>query len=167
MSTLGPVDHLPRAVLPWRTTAERTECGKDLADLPADRVITVAELQQRIRDIGKTRAAMTACITCMQTANRWHPRADGSGVIETVVRELSGLEHASPPDPIPPTSRHYGEISRRWARKQRILGELEAITALVAAHREEFDAYLAGLAETSSLDARRRQRRARWPGGAE
>lgn len=161
MTAIGPVDHLPRQALPWRTEADRTECGKPLADLPADRVISVEVLQKRIRDVGKTRAAMTTCITCMQTANRWHPRAGGSGAIEAVVRELSGLEHAGPPIRGSESGRHYLEISQRWERKQRILRELEALAALIAEHRDEFDGYIAGLADTTSLADARRRRRAR------
>lgn len=39
--------------------------------------------------------------------------------------------------------------------------ELRAIAALVAAHRDEFDEFIAGLANTTSLDAVRRDRRRR------
>lgn len=153
MSKIGPVDHLPRQALPWRTEADFTECGKPLADLPVERVITVDQLQARIRDVGKTRAAFTACMTCWGTAERWRRQS----ALETVVRELQGMEWASPPR----TDAERADAHSKWFRKQRLLAELQAITALVAAHRDEFDGYLVGLAETTSLADARRRRRAR------
>jgi hypothetical protein len=54
------------------------------------------------------------------------------------------------------------------ARRGRFSAELEAIAALVMAHRSEFDAYLTGLHDTVKLadhrDAKRAQRR--YLGGA-
>jgi hypothetical protein len=45
--------------------------------------------------------------------------------------------------------------------RERLTNELHAIAALVAAHRDEFDDFIAGLANTTSLDAARRDRRRR------
>lgn len=160
VSAVGPVDHLPRTPLPWRTAADRTECGKPISDFEPSRIISVATLERRIQDMGKQRAAFTACMTCMSTADRWRNREGRSGPIEGIVREFEGLQWASPP-PRDPTARRGEEAARTWARKQRAIAELEAIAALVTAHRDEFDGYLAGLADTTSLAAARRKRSAR------
>jgi hypothetical protein len=161
VSTVGPVDHLPRATLPWRTAPDLTECGKPIADLPAERVITVAALQKRIRDVGKQRAAFTACVTCMDTAERHHrhahyARGDGGGSgVEALGREIEALRYVYPPSN--PTGERGARATALWARRQRLEAELEAIAALVAEHRDEFDGYLAGRDQAVSLAARRAQ----------
>lgn len=54
---------------------------------------------------------------------------------------------------------HPEEHDELWARRGRLAAELEALAALVEAHREEFDGYLAGLAATVKLADRRQLRR--------
>lgn len=50
-----PVDHVISAVLPWRFAAlpEKTECGRDLANIPGD-AITYADFYQRAKEYGAT-----------------------------------------------------------------------------------------------------------------
>lgn len=142
-----PLDHLLRASLPWR--ADRlTECGRP-ADTVAS-VITADELAARVRRDGKRRTAFTVCMTCADRAGyatTWeeHP-------IGVLYRELHRVgahrPTGAPPNPDFETT----------------TAELRAIAALVAAHRDEFDAYLAGLRTTVSLTDRRARRHRRSGG---
>jgi hypothetical protein len=153
MTGIGPVDHIARPPLPWRAEPDLTECGKPIAELNG-RVVTRAEIEKRIRDIGKQRAAFTTCMTCATTSGRYH-----NDLLAPLAREIGTVQHA-----YPPRTTHFAgrtsveEPDERWNRKKRLLAELDAITALIAAHRAEFDGYLAGLAETVSLTDRRRRR---------
>lgn len=126
------LDHITRPGLPWR--AERlTECGR-----PADGVqtITADELRARVARLGKQRTAFTVCMTCAGRVGYSKPWA--------VAPELV-LER---------------EIQRRKPEEVlRLRRELAAVTALVEAHREEFDAMVDGLADTPSLTAYRRTKR--------
>jgi hypothetical protein len=106
------------------------------------RVVSRETIQKRIRDIGKQRAAFTTCMTCATTSDRYQGLP-----LSSLARETSAIQYVEPyhaPDP-------------QWDRKKRLLGELEAIKALVSAHRDEFDGYLAGLADTVNLADRRRR----------
>lgn len=142
-----PLDHLLRAPLPWR--ADRlTECGRP-ADTVAS-VITTDELTARIRRDGKRRTAFTVCMTCADRAGyatTWeaHP-------IGVLYRELHRVG-AHRPTGVQPNPDF-----------ERMTAELRAIAALVDAHRDEFDAYLAGLRTTVSLTDRRHDRRQRRGG---
>jgi hypothetical protein len=162
---VGPVDHILRAALPWRVNAHLTECGKP-ADELAGRLVTRDEAAARINRIGQKRAAFTLCMTCAETSDRHHRFAPVDAVA-VLARETGGLQHAR--EPLGPSS--YGESDRwsaryrrageMWAERQRVNAECEALAALVDAHREEFEAFLAGKAETASLDAQRTKRRQR------
>jgi hypothetical protein len=145
VTALGPVDHLARPPLPWRHAADLTECGIPLANLDPTRVITAAALDRRIRDLGQQRTAYTTCMTCWSTAGRW--RSGEPDPIQVIVREAQAVEYPG----------------RHPARRDALAAEVEAIVALVAAHREEFDGYLAGRSEAVSLADRRRRNRS---GGA-
>lgn len=125
-------DHVLRPDLPWRTST-LTECGKVAADVKS--CIDREALLARIRHDGVRRAAYSTCMTCLETARRWPDW--GQDPVEALRREF----HGGRADP-------------------RMHDELRALAALVAAHRDEFDGYLAGLAETVSL-ADRRARQAR------
>lgn len=168
MSTVGPVDHIARLPLPWRETADLTECGRPVIDYPG-RIITRDDLARRIRDVGKQRTAFSTCMTCTDTVQRWQPirRDDRAGLL-ALAREIEAVQYATPPRPRTVYSttergaRDHQHAVDRWARKARLIAELDAVVALIAAHRDEYDAYLSGLAETTSLDeARQRTRRAR------
>ena len=142
MTPLGPLDHLARPPLPWRLRATLTECGRPLAELDPARVITAEILRRRVRDLGKQRAAYTTCMTCADTAQRW--RSIDPDPLTLLLREAESVQYLSP---------------RTADRRAALTVEIDAITALVAAHRAEFDDYLTGRAETVSLAARRRTRR--------
>lgn len=161
---VGPVDHILRAPLPWRTAADLTECGKAASDL-AGRLVTRDEAAARITRIGKVRAAFTLCITCAETSdrrNRWDP----VDAVAVVARETNAVQHATPPlPPSPYDGPRSAERQRRtrdqWAARQMLNAEFEAIKALIGAHRDEYDGYLAGKAAAVSLDDMRRRRRRR------
>ena len=163
MTTVGPVDHLARLPLPWRPKAELTECGKELGDFPPGRIVTVEQVQRRINAVGKTRAAFTVCLTCTATAERHH-RTGGRGALAAIARVIEGLRYVQGPAyEGDPDRRGYEAHRRAWERRRLLEREMEALAALVAAHREEFDGYIKGLAAAPNLaDARRaRARRAR------
>jgi hypothetical protein len=158
----GPLDHVARPRLPWRHDDELTECGKRISGLPADRIITYVELAERVTVLGQQRAAYTTCMTCWDTSERHrHARAEP---IQVLRREIEGLG-LYPREPMP--DEHYrSERERRsayaaWARHVRLQRELEAIAALVEAHRPEFDEFLAGREEAVDLASRRQRRPAR------
>jgi hypothetical protein len=167
MSELGPLDHLPRTLLPWRTEPDLTECGRPIGDV-GGRIVTVAELQARIASIGRQRAAFTACMTCMEAADRHH-RAGAGDAMGAIARELAAVQYVSDYSDAQlqviyggPGARRRGGVEKAKAardRRRRFAAELDAIAALVAAHRDEFDGYLADRAETASLDEARAARR--------
>lgn len=130
-----PLQHVLRPPIPWRPADERTECG-----LPANSYPTWSrdELIVQAKRLGKTRTYMICCVTCLDTAQR-HPTWD-----EDPVSFIGRL------------------VTHRWgkntAERDRFTRELRAMAALVAAHRDEFDAAVSGLADTTDLDERRKAR---------
>lgn len=62
------LQHISRPDLPWRR-ATLTRCGREIAELAADRVVTVDEARKKVDRLGKTRAVMFLCMTCI---DRWH-----------------------------------------------------------------------------------------------
>lgn len=152
---VGPVDHIVRAALPWRAEADLTECG-ELVARRAGRIVTREEAAARIKRIGQRRALFSLCMTCVSASDR-HRGAGGLGgdAVATVARETGGVQYVQPPSPY---SREG--TTAKWAERQRLNAEFEAIAALVEAHREEFDGYLSGREQTVSLADRRRNRRA-------
>lgn len=140
---MDPLDHVIRASLPWRS-GHLTECGRDLNDVGS--AITQQQLQVRVKEHGAQRTAFTVCMTCWSTASA-HRETWESDPIAVLYRE---------------TQRTGGAlVSPRSDRPERVrlTAELRAIAALIEAHRDEFDQYIAGLAETASLDAVRNARR--------
>jgi hypothetical protein len=127
------LDHVRRPDLPWRVSIT-TECGRPVDDVKSH--ISRDELLARYRDFGQARTSLTTCMTCWQTSRRWQ-------TFET--------------DPVDALRREvYG------GRTEKLFGdELRALAALALAHRDEFDAYLAGLGETANLAERRGARRRR------
>jgi hypothetical protein len=97
-----------------------TECGLDASKAPT---VTREEFFQRVRDWGSQRCMMTICMTCAQTARNHKTWAEDPR--SAIAREVAW--------------------ETRWGRSEvgRVLwDELLAIEALIAAHREEFDAHL-------------------------
>jgi hypothetical protein len=127
-----PLEHVQRTPLPWRTES-KTECGRPAAEYSA--VLTRDEFFAKVKKQGKQRAAMSTCMTCMETASRhttW-----GESPSSVMSRELT-----------------TGRYDRNMGEKQ-IDRELRAIAALIEAHGEEFHGYLSGLDQTVSLRERR------------
>jgi hypothetical protein len=71
MTALGPLDHIARAALPWRTAPDLTECGKPISEL-GDRVVSREVVEARIKAIGQQRAAFgeTVSLADRRAANR-------------------------------------------------------------------------------------------------
>jgi hypothetical protein len=131
-----PLDHVLRPQPPWRT-GHTTECGLRADSYPA---LTRDEFKAKVRRQGQQRAALTTCMTCLHTAQRW-PTWDEDPV-QAMGRETYG--------------------GRRGDTRFR--DELVAIAALIAAHRDEFDALLKDLDDIPRLaDARARSRARRAP----
>lgn len=129
------LDHVERAVLPWRAPDGRTECGRLPAEVKGS-ILTIEELVARYKNHGQQRTALTTCMICFDRA-RYNARWDQNPV---------------------------GVLQRECQRSRDsdlFLRELRALAALVAEHRDEFDGYVAGLAETTSLAAARAKRRTR------
>jgi hypothetical protein len=126
-----PIEHILRPDLPWRVS-DFTECGK-----PAEKVaatITRDVAVEKIRRLGKQRAAFTTCMTCWSTVDNW-PTFEA--------------------DPVKALERE----THSYRRHPRFADELRALAALVREHRDEFDGYMSGIGETVSLADRRKQRR--------
>lgn len=140
---MDPIDHVVRSSLPWRSES-LTECGRGLNDVGS--AITQQQLHERVKEYGAQRTAFTVCMTCWTTASA-HRETWESDPVALLYRE---------------TQRAGGAlVSPRSDRPERVLltAELRAIAALIEAHRDEFDQYIVGLAETASLDAVRNARR--------
>lgn len=168
MTRVGPVDHIARLIVPWRADVELTECGRAVTEVPAERIVTVDTVNARVRDQGQQRAAFSTCMTCWETAERWH----GSGRrnrLGAILRELEALryvDHAPVRRFAPGESvrwdREYDRQLGAWERRKRFERELDAILALIQAHRAEFDGFITGHAAAPSLaDARARRPRLR------
>lgn len=161
-STLGPIDHIARAHPPWRDPSlGLSECGLPVANHP---VVSLDEAVRRFRTLGRQRAAFTLCMTCVETAQRrsWVGRggerhealtwdSDPAAVIEREAQNATGYRWGSGDRPLD----RLGALFRR---------ELRAMAALVAAHPEEFEGYVAGLDETVDLASARDERAKRKAG---
>jgi hypothetical protein len=116
-----PVDHIARPSLPWRAEATITECGLNALKV---KTLTRAEYFQRLKDYGRQRAALLTCMTCADTTQRWKTWDEDPR--KAVGREMEW--------------ECGGYWSSRTDRGQRFKDELIAISALIEAHREEFEA---------------------------
>lgn len=124
-----PVDHIVRPRLPWRSPddAPITECGYDATKVKA---ITRDEFHKREKDLGRQRTAMLTCMTCSATVRRWGTWEDDPRL--AVGREIEW-------------ERGWAYYSTRADRGTRLRDELTAISALIDAHREEFDSAVRGI----------------------
>ena len=115
-----PVDHILRPQLPWRKDGGITECGYDASKVST---LTREEYFARVKDLGQQRSAMLTCMTCGDTARRW-------GTWDTDPRKALEREI---------------QWETSWSRSERgvrLRDELEAVAALIKAHRNEFDAHV-------------------------
>lgn len=113
-----PVDHVLRPQLPWRRDGGITECGYDAAKV---RTISREEYFARLKDLGQQRCALLTCMTCGDTARRWGTWDDDPR--KALEREI--------------------QWECGWSRTDRgvrLRDELNAIAALIEAHRDEFEA---------------------------
>lgn len=116
-----PVDHILRPRLPWRSDeGAMTECGYDASKVSA---ISRDDYEHRLKDYGQQRTAMVTCMTCSNTAGRW-------GDWQRDPRQALGREIEW---------ERGGGHRARTDRGQRLKDELEAIAALIDAHRDEFE----------------------------
>lgn len=128
------IDHIERPMVPWRRSERLTECGLTAENHPT---ISREEFLKRVRDMGQERSAMVTCMTCWHTARRWPSWEEDP--VQAVVREAHRWR-----------AQDDREVFRR---------ELQAIAMLVEAHRDEFDAAVAGLESTVSLAELRAKKR--------
>lgn len=134
------IEHVERPALPWRSE-RMTECG--LTEAPERHIITRDVFLAKVRRLGKKRSAMSTCMTCWDASQRWKDWVHAPS--EVLRREVIGTRH----------DRTGGVL---------LDGELRAIEALIARHREEFDAYVKGLEDTRDLATAREIRRRRIVG---
>lgn len=135
--TKPAVDHVMRDPLPWRDVA-LTECGL----VPGANTLSRDQFAARINDLGQQRAAMVTCMTCFNTVRNWPTW------LQDPAKRLAR-------DAYRPSGPEYEQLN----------SELIAMAALVEAHRDEFDAMMAGLEETASFADAARRRRAHKLGG--
>lgn len=137
------VDHIQRLPLPWRVQTI-TECGLPIEAHP---VISRADLKKRVADLGQQRSAYTTCMTCWNRIGRypWNKQDETLGAL------IDYLSQAS-----------WGG-ARDQEATDLMRSEIEALTALIAAHRDEWDEFIAGKAETVDLAAARLAKAKRRP----
>ena len=122
-----PLDHIIRTPLPWRRNEFLTECGLSANNYQS---ITRDEAVAKVKEQGKQRAAMSTCMTCMNTTERYWLRgmraaSDGDDPLVILERECSGAG--------------WG---RNSGQQDLLRTELRAITALIENHRDEFDEHM-------------------------
>ena len=115
-----PIDHILRPQLPWRFDAGITECGLNAAKAPT---LTRDQYVKRRKDYGQQRTAMTVCMTCASTAQRWESWEQDPR--KAIGREVEWETHWSRSD-----------------RGDRLRDELLAVAALIESHRAEFEAHI-------------------------
>lgn len=136
----GPLTHIARTPLPWRA-ATKTVCGKPVTNYPTERVIGLHDAVAMQRRMGTQRFALAICMTCANNVGHWAEwDSDPVGRME---REVTGGGFRK----IEPVVEH----------------ELRAMAALIAGHREEFDAMVESYASGGvvSMSDLRKQRAAK------
>ena len=138
------LDHIIRNRIPWQSDKGITECGKEVSNVKA--AISWEMFAEKFKREGQQRAAMTTCMTCWgRYSSMAHLQQDWQHSPSSVIgRECQRLEYRT----------GYG------AQKtdNQLDKEFRALSALVDAHRAEFDGYLAGIENTVSLSERRANR---------
>jgi hypothetical protein len=127
------VDHILRPNLPWRAEAGITECGYDASKV---QTLTRVEYFARLKEYGQQRSAMLTCMTCAQTAQRWDDwQADPRKALEREIAWECGWRGSD--------------------RGEQLRDDLVAAASLIAAHREEFEANLAEIAQRRDWNAKK------------
>lgn len=141
------LEHVRRTPLPWRDDG-LTECGLDAASYPS---LTVEAFVAKVKREGQMRASKSTCMTCWSRGSSHHFRGrhqQDEGMLGAIEREIRRVIWGG----------------RQEEDRARLLREFTAILMLIEAHREEFDAAVTGLSETTSLAAERaRRNRPKYP----
>lgn len=141
-----PLKHLTRPPLPWRD-ADLTRCGRPVAELRDDAVISFDGAKALIDRHGKQRAAFMLCMVCAQGGSPW--TTWDNDPVARLFRELESVGGTY--------SRFFRDPARA-ERRDKVAAELRVIALLIEQHRDEFDEALAALSggEVVNLAARRR-----------
>lgn len=133
-----PVDHILRPRLPWRSESDPslTECGYNASSV---RTLTREAFFARLKEYGQQRTLLVTCMTCADTARRWPTWQDEPRL--ALEREIAWER--------PSYMMYRGAAHMHDKNGARLRDELQAIEALIAAHRDEYLSLLA------SIDARR------------
>jgi hypothetical protein len=139
-----PVDHILRPQLPWRESPAITECGFDASKVST---LTREAFHARLKELGQQRTAMLTCMTCSDTARRWGTWEDDPRAL--MEREL--------------------QWEYRWHRTTergcRLHDELLAVAALIAEHREEFEAHITATEQRRAWLEKKAARKPAVPSG--
>ncbi len=128
------LEHVARPALPWRSTADKTECGLAVDDRTT---ITHDDLRAKVVAEGKHRAAMSTCMTCWGRVAYARLRRDTSHPqVDHVAREALDLRE-----------------------RERLGREFAALGILAGRHREEFAVLCDDIASTPSLRGRELKKR--------
>ena len=122
-----PLEHIVRPGPPWATTKPKTECGRLLNDVAA--WIGYETLVAKVKKQGKTRAAMTTCMTCW-TVLHYKPRSWSEDPSQIMAGHITKAIRADIP------------IINR---------ELLALAALVQAHHDEYVHLVRGLEDVGTI----------------
>lgn len=136
--------HVARSMLPWRSDL-LTECGRRTLDVT--NIINSEELEDRIARRGQQQAASTVCPKCWENRS---PADWDTNPVRVIAREAvrAGLGDQEP---------------STGPEASQFINELHAIAALIDAHRNEFDSYVAALGRTVSITRQQRRRRGARP----
>lgn len=126
-----PLEHVLRPMLPWRDD-QMTECGK----VPNEHAITRDLFIAKVRKQGPKRAALTTCMTCFETAQRWPDW--NTNPVAVLAREVKAVTYRG-----------------QAAHELPLVDELRAIALLIEAHQEEFADTLAALKNVVPFGKRR------------
>ena len=127
-----PLEHVVRPSPPWATTKPKTECGRLLNDVAA--WIGYETLAAKIKKQGKTRAAMTTCMSC------WNALA---------YRPMGHRSTEWNADPGSVLARYIS--STRVDDTPTINRELLALATLVLAHYDEYVQLVHGLEDVGTI----------------
>ena len=130
--SIGDLDHILRAQVPWRPDAVLTECGRVV-----NSAMPVSKLQEKIDREGQRRAALTTCMKCWHRVSYHSYGPGGDDRVTALRRELDACS-----------------TRPRSDRRATMENDLRAIAALVELHREEFQELLGVV----SLDDARQER---------
>lgn len=139
-----PLAHLPRVVPPWEDP-RYTDCGRKIVDVA--KMGTRDEYAKLVKRVGQRRADYDYCITCV--SRNQHGSMSWDKTPADIVSEWVGR------------SRFVRDTDQR----DEITMRLYAIEAVIAAHRDEYEAHIAAQGSTLSLAQARAAKAAQAPKG--